>query len=290
MAAIAVFLVVKAVPALQANKANFLTDADLEPERGDADLRHRGARLRHRAQSSLLALVIAVPVAVGIALFISHYAPRRLAVGPRLRRRPARRRPQRRLRPVGRARSSCRTCTAASQLPQRRTSAGSRCSAATRVGGQSMLTAVDRAGDHDPADHRRDHPRGLPPGPAGCNVEAALALGATALGDHPDGGAAVRPLRHDQRLDARPRPRAGRDDRRRHGAVPATFDITLRDPRARRQHASPPTSPTASARPTATGRGALIASGLVLFVITLLVNMAARAIVARRKEFARAAA
>jgi phosphate transport system permease protein len=33
------------------------------------------------------------------------------------------------------------------------------------------------------------------------------------------------------------------------------------------------------------GRGALIATGLILFVITLVVNMAARAIVARRKEF-----
>ncbi|TAK69988.1 MAG: phosphate ABC transporter permease subunit PstC [Actinomycetota bacterium] len=33
------------------------------------------------------------------------------------------------------------------------------------------------------------------------------------------------------------------------------------------------------------GRSALIASGLVLFLITLLVNMAARAIIARRKEF-----
>jgi phosphate transport system permease protein len=33
------------------------------------------------------------------------------------------------------------------------------------------------------------------------------------------------------------------------------------------------------------GRSALIASGLVLFFITLIVNMAARAIVARRKEF-----
>ena len=33
------------------------------------------------------------------------------------------------------------------------------------------------------------------------------------------------------------------------------------------------------------GRGALIASGLVLFVITLIVNFGARAIVARRKEF-----
>ena len=33
------------------------------------------------------------------------------------------------------------------------------------------------------------------------------------------------------------------------------------------------------------GRAALIASGLVLFVITLVVNMAARLIIARRKEF-----
>jgi phosphate transport system permease protein len=33
------------------------------------------------------------------------------------------------------------------------------------------------------------------------------------------------------------------------------------------------------------GRGALIASGLVLFVLTLIVNFGARAIIARRKEF-----
>lgn len=39
----------------------------------------------------------------------------------------------------------------------------------------------------------------------------------------------------------------------------------------------------------ATGRGALIASGLILFVVTLLVNFGARAIVARRKEFRGAA-
>jgi phosphate transport system permease protein len=38
------------------------------------------------------------------------------------------------------------------------------------------------------------------------------------------------------------------------------------------------------------GQGALIASGLVLFVITLIVNFAARAIVARRSEFRGAAA
>jgi phosphate transport system permease protein len=36
---------------------------------------------------------------------------------------------------------------------------------------------------------------------------------------------------------------------------------------------------------TPDGRDALIASGLVLFVITLLVNGAARMIIARRKEY-----
>jgi phosphate transport system permease protein len=40
----------------------------------------------------------------------------------------------------------------------------------------------------------------------------------------------------------------------------------------------------------ATGRGALIASGLVLFGITLIVNMAARAIIYRRREFRDSAA
>ena len=38
------------------------------------------------------------------------------------------------------------------------------------------------------------------------------------------------------------------------------------------------------------GRGALIASGLVLFAITLVVNMTARAIVYRRREFLGSAA
>ena len=38
------------------------------------------------------------------------------------------------------------------------------------------------------------------------------------------------------------------------------------------------------------GRGALIASGLVLFAITLVVNMTARAIIYRRREFRDSAA
>lgn len=76
--AIATFLISKAVPALQANTENFLTykawfPNDAEPNFGIAALAW-GTVL-----SSVLALLIAVPVAMGIALFLSHYAPKRLA-------------------------------------------------------------------------------------------------------------------------------------------------------------------------------------------------------------------
>ncbi|MBG0566822.1 phosphate ABC transporter permease subunit PstC [Actinoplanes aureus] len=76
--AIAVFLVSKAVPALQANTANFLTEKtwfpnDAEPVFGIAALAF-GTVL-----SSIIALIVAVPIALAIALFLSHYAPRRLA-------------------------------------------------------------------------------------------------------------------------------------------------------------------------------------------------------------------
>ncbi|MET8162164.1 phosphate ABC transporter permease subunit PstC [Sphaerisporangium sp. NPDC005289] len=78
MAAIAIFLIVKAVPALQANTANFLTEKNwtpnaTQPAFGIAALAF-GTMI-----SSFLALIMAVPVAIGVALFISHYAPRRLA-------------------------------------------------------------------------------------------------------------------------------------------------------------------------------------------------------------------
>jgi phosphate transport system permease protein len=76
--AIAVFLISKAVPALQANTENFLTfqawfPNEAEPRFGIAALAF-GTVL-----SSIIALIVAVPIALGIALFLSHYAPRRLA-------------------------------------------------------------------------------------------------------------------------------------------------------------------------------------------------------------------
>ncbi|HEX3811315.1 MAG TPA: phosphate ABC transporter permease subunit PstC [Mycobacteriales bacterium] len=78
MAGIAGFLVYKAIPALQKDKTNFFTtqvwqpDA-LKPTFGIAAL------LMHTIITGLLAMVIAVPVAIGIALFINFYAHRRLA-------------------------------------------------------------------------------------------------------------------------------------------------------------------------------------------------------------------
>ena len=70
LAAVAAFLIIQAVPA-------FLTDA--------ADLKYGNTWgyvapfLFGTIWSSFLALLMAVPVAVGIALYISHFAPKQLA-------------------------------------------------------------------------------------------------------------------------------------------------------------------------------------------------------------------
>ncbi|MFF2377610.1 phosphate ABC transporter permease subunit PstC [Streptomyces xiamenensis] len=80
MAAIAVFLTIRAAVAISNNEGNFLTTFqwnanDSPPVFGIAVL------LFGTVVSSVIAMALAVPVAIGIALFISHYAPRRLA-GP----------------------------------------------------------------------------------------------------------------------------------------------------------------------------------------------------------------
>ncbi|MEV7120657.1 phosphate ABC transporter permease subunit PstC [Kitasatospora griseola] len=78
MAAIAGFLTYRSALALGKNEGNFLTTFEWTPDAvkpvfGIAVLTF-GTLV-----SALIAMVIAVPVAVGIALFISHYAPRRIA-------------------------------------------------------------------------------------------------------------------------------------------------------------------------------------------------------------------
>ena len=93
-----------------------------------------------------------------------------------------------------------------------------------------------RAGDHDPADRLRDQPRGVRPGAAGAHRGRARAR-RDPLGDGPDGGLPVQPGRDDQRGDARPGPGAGRDDRGRADAV-------------RRPSTSTGTSPSRAATPS----------------------------------------
>ncbi len=76
--AIAVFLVVRAVPSLRDNQGNFLTSTAWDPN-ATPPVFGIAALAFGTVLSSLLALLLAFPVALGVALFISHYAPRRLA-------------------------------------------------------------------------------------------------------------------------------------------------------------------------------------------------------------------
>lgn len=76
---IAVFLLVQAVPSLRANHANFLTSAEFSTQ-DPTNLRF-GIRdlLVVTLLSSAFALLLAVPVAIGISIFLTCYAPRQLA-------------------------------------------------------------------------------------------------------------------------------------------------------------------------------------------------------------------
>ena len=76
--AIAIFLISRAIPALGANTENFFTFERWFPN--ESPPRFGIAALAFgTVLSSVIALVVAVPIALGIALFLSHYAPRRLA-------------------------------------------------------------------------------------------------------------------------------------------------------------------------------------------------------------------
>ncbi|WP_328969734.1 phosphate ABC transporter permease subunit PstC [Streptomyces sp. NBC_00239] len=80
MAAIAAFLTYRTVLAISEDEANFLTTSEWNPA-GDPPVFGIAVLVYGTVVSSIIAMVIAVPVAIGIALFISHYAPRKLA-GP----------------------------------------------------------------------------------------------------------------------------------------------------------------------------------------------------------------
>jgi phosphate transport system permease protein len=79
IAAIGIFLLSQAVPSLAANHVNFLTSRAWDTVNPD-NLRFGITDLLWvTVASSAFALFIAMPIALGIALFITHYAPKSLA-------------------------------------------------------------------------------------------------------------------------------------------------------------------------------------------------------------------
>jgi len=82
IAAIGIFLVWRAVPALSRNDANFLTYGGTWLTTDTAHMRFGILDLLQvTVFVSLFALALAMPVALGIAIFLTHYAPRRVS-GP----------------------------------------------------------------------------------------------------------------------------------------------------------------------------------------------------------------
>ncbi|ABD13610.1 phosphate ABC transporter membrane protein 1, PhoT family [Frankia sp. CcI6] len=78
IAAIAAFLVLRATDALGANTGNFFTTEEWFPN-ATPPVFGIAALLFGTMITAAIAMIIAVPVAVGIALFITVYAPRRMA-------------------------------------------------------------------------------------------------------------------------------------------------------------------------------------------------------------------
>ena len=76
--AIGVFLVVQALPALRDNTTSFLTTKEFLPE-ADPPTFGIAVLAFGTLLTSLVAMVMAVPVALGVAIFVTQYAPRRLA-------------------------------------------------------------------------------------------------------------------------------------------------------------------------------------------------------------------
>ena len=76
--AIGGFLIAKAIPALRADHANFLTYKNWYPDDPKPEF-GIGALAFGTIVTAVIALLLAVPVAISIALCLTHYAPRRIA-------------------------------------------------------------------------------------------------------------------------------------------------------------------------------------------------------------------
>ncbi|MCX6458863.1 MAG: phosphate ABC transporter permease subunit PstC [Actinobacteria bacterium] len=78
MGAIGAFLIWKSIPSLQADSTNFFTTTEWFPDDNPAVF-GIAALLFGTVISATIAMVLAVPVGIGIALFIAFYAPRPVA-------------------------------------------------------------------------------------------------------------------------------------------------------------------------------------------------------------------
>jgi phosphate transport system permease protein len=78
MAAIAVFLTYRSIYAISQDQGNFLTTFEWNAS-ADPPVFGIAVLAYGTVVSSVIAMIIAVPISLGIALFVSHYAPRRLA-------------------------------------------------------------------------------------------------------------------------------------------------------------------------------------------------------------------
>ena len=81
LAAVASFLLVEAWPAITDTATLNKNVTWIRPEQGQSLMEITGYLLFGTLLISAIALLIATPLSIGIALFISHYAPRRLAAG-----------------------------------------------------------------------------------------------------------------------------------------------------------------------------------------------------------------
>ena len=77
IAAITVFLIAKAVPAITADHVNFLSTKSFAPD-DDPSKWGVEALIYGSVVSSFVAILLGVPVAIGVALFIAFYAPKKL--------------------------------------------------------------------------------------------------------------------------------------------------------------------------------------------------------------------
>ncbi len=78
LGAIAIFLIVKAIPSLSKDQKNFFTTKVWNPDSAPP-LFGIAVLAFGTILSSIIALIVAVPVALGVAIFIVEYAPRRIA-------------------------------------------------------------------------------------------------------------------------------------------------------------------------------------------------------------------